>query len=55
MSLKLFLEKESKKEQKQVNYRYVETKNDDEKTDVDQEAIIPQGWSKMIERPVCDC
>ena len=38
MSLQPFLEKESKKEQKQVNYKQVETKDDDKKADVDQEA-----------------
>ena len=32
-----FLEKDSKKEQKQVNYKQVETKDGDEKADVDQE------------------
>ena len=33
-----FLEEESKKEQKQVNYKQVQTKDNDEKADVDQEA-----------------
>ena len=32
-----FLEKESKKEQEHVNEKQVETKDDDEKADVDQE------------------
>ena len=38
MSLELFLEKENQKEQKQVNYKQVETKDGDKKADVDQEA-----------------
>ena len=38
MSLELFLEKENQKEQKQANYKQVETKDDDDKADVDQEA-----------------
>ena len=33
-----FLVKENQKEQTQVNYKQVETKDDDEKADVDQEA-----------------
>ena len=33
-----FLEKENQKEQKQVNYKQVETKDDDKKAVVDQEA-----------------
>ena len=38
MSLELFLEKESKKEQKLMSYKQVEMKDDDEKADVNQEA-----------------
>ena len=38
MSRELCLEKENQKEQKQVNYKQDETKDDDEKADVDQEA-----------------
>ena len=40
MSLKLFQKKRTRKskEQKRVNYKQVETKYDDEKADVDQEA-----------------
>ena len=46
MSLELFfsalssslLEKENQKEQKQVNYKNVETEKNNEKADVDQEA-----------------
>ena len=38
MSLKLFSEKESKNEQKQVNHKQIQTKDDVEKADVDQEA-----------------
>ena len=52
MSLKLFLEKESKKEQKQVNYEQVETKNDDEKADVDQEAMCSTRWEQN-DRKTC--
>ncbi len=55
MSLKLFfLEKDSKKQWKQVIYKQVETKDDDEKADVDRRESVPQGRSRMIERPVCD-
>ncbi len=51
-----FLEKENQKEQKQVNYKQVETKDDDKKADVDQEAKCStrQEHCRMIERPVCD-
>ena len=38
MSLVLFLEKENQKEQKQVKYKQVETKANDERDDIDQEA-----------------
>ena len=37
MSLELFRKRELKK-QKQVNYKWVDTKDNDEKADVDQEA-----------------
>ena len=40
MSLELFLEKENYKEQKLVNYKQVETKENDEKADVDREAVF---------------
>ena len=40
MSRELFLEKESKKEQKQVNYKQFETMENDEKADVDRPAVF---------------
>ena len=52
MSLKFFIEKESKKEQKQVNYKQIETKDDDEKADVDWEAKCSTG-QEQNDRKTC--
>ena len=52
MSLEFF-NIESKKQQKQVNYKQVETMDDDEKADVDQEAKYCSTRREQNDRKTC--